>query len=224
MQVKLRVLEGKSAGMEVPIPGTKFLIGRGDDCQLRPKSDSISRRHCALLVRDSKLYIRDLKSRNGTYVNEERIEAEQQLNPGDQIRIGRLAFEVCIEYGLGGAKKPAVKDVKEAAVRAVSSANASDSTSIEMDITSWLEEADQIDRVRKLAEPETRQFKLDETVAVPLTEPGDETVKEEVEASGDDEKKKKKKEFGKLPPRPHIETNDSREAAAAMLKKFFSGR
>ena len=93
-----------------------------------------------------------------------------------------------------------------------------------MDITSWLEEADQIDRVRKLAEPETRQFKLDETVAVPLTEPGDETVKEEVEASGDDEKKKKKKEFGKLPPRPHIETNDSREAAAAMLKKFFSGR
>ncbi len=39
---------------------------------------------------------------------------------------------------------------------------AADSKFEEVDVTSWLDEADQIDRVRKLSDPETRQFRLDE--------------------------------------------------------------
>ena len=50
MELRLKVLDGKHAGQEIRIPGPKFLIGRGDDCQLRPKSDSVSRRHCMLQI------------------------------------------------------------------------------------------------------------------------------------------------------------------------------
>jgi len=43
MDLKLKVLEGKNAGQEVPVTGKKFFIGRAEDCHLRPGSDLISR-------------------------------------------------------------------------------------------------------------------------------------------------------------------------------------
>ena len=40
MEVKLVVANGKNVGQEIPVPGPKFLIGRADDCQLRPEATS----------------------------------------------------------------------------------------------------------------------------------------------------------------------------------------
>ena len=99
MQVKLKVLAGKNAGKELKIPVKRFLIGRGDDCHMRPKSEAISRNHCAILINEEedKVVIRDLNSRNGTYVNGERLAADQPLQTGDHLRIGRLEFEVMIK-------------------------------------------------------------------------------------------------------------------------------
>ena len=71
MQVKLRVLTGSHEGKEIGVSSEKFLIGRSDSCQLRPKSDSISRKHCIIVLKDNKVLIQDLKSRNGTYINRE---------------------------------------------------------------------------------------------------------------------------------------------------------
>ena len=73
MHVKLKVLRGASAGREVGIRGAKFFIGRSEECQLRANSDAISRRHCAITISDTEIAIQDLGSRNGTYVNGERI-------------------------------------------------------------------------------------------------------------------------------------------------------
>ena len=36
MDLKLRVLEGKNAGQEIAVPSKKFLVGRAEDCHLRP--------------------------------------------------------------------------------------------------------------------------------------------------------------------------------------------
>ncbi|MBI2477325.1 MAG: FHA domain-containing protein [Planctomycetia bacterium] len=71
MQVKLKVLAGKNSGKELPVPVKRFLIGRGDDCHMRPKSEAISRNHCAILINDDEdeVIIRDLNSRNGTYAS-----------------------------------------------------------------------------------------------------------------------------------------------------------
>src|SRR5690606_12551520 len=161
MQVKLKVMTGSHAGLEIAVSGEKFLIGRGESCNLRPKSESVSRKHCILVIRDNRLLVQDLVSRNGTYVNEKRLPTDKAkvLSSGDQLRVGKIAFEVLIEHGLQAAKKPEVNSVGEAAARTVESSGGSRFEAI--DVNAWLDEADQVDRVRKLSDPDTRQFRVE---------------------------------------------------------------
>lgn len=96
MQVGLKVIEGKQTGTLIPLNRQKFLIGREEDCQLRPNSDLVSRHHCVIAVDDFTVRIRDLGSTNGTFVNNQRITTQVVLKQGDLIRIGKLAFEMQI--------------------------------------------------------------------------------------------------------------------------------
>ena len=227
MQVKLRVLTGSQLGKEIAVNSEKFLVGRSDSCQLRPKSESVSRKHCIIVIRDNRVLVQDLKSRNGTFVNESRLPTDRAkaLESGDKLQIGKLSFEVVIEHGLQAAKKPEVVDVSDAAERTVE-AGSSDSRFEPVDVTSWLDEADQIDRVRKLSDPETRQFRIEDTVA----NAGDGSDSSEL--SVDESAKsnllgpnKKKAPPGKLPTDlKKAMTANSRDAADDALKKFFSGR
>lgn len=232
MQVKLRVMTGSHEGTEIPISGDKFLIGRSESCQLRPKSDSISRKHCILVIRDGRLLIQDLKSRNGTYVNEKRLPSDRAkiLAQGDQLKIGKLLFEIVIEHGLKGNKKPHVADIGEAAERTVQD---SDSRFEEVDVTGWLDEADQIDRVRKLSDPDTRQFQIDDLKKAELLEedsskdPSSDSTELSVSDSSLLERlrEQKKAKKGKLPEGLKKSMTDSSKAAADdALKRFFSGR
>ncbi len=234
MQVKLRVMTGSHEGTEIPISGDKFLIGRSESCQLRPKSDSISRKHCILVIRDGRLLIQDLKSRNGTYVNEKRLPSDRAkiLSAGDSLKIGKLLFEVVIEHGLKGNKKPQVADVGEAAARTVQD---SDSRFEEVDVTGWLDEADQIDRVRKLSDPDTRQFRIDDLKRAEQEAEDDSSSKDpssdSTELSANDSsllerlREQKKTKKGKLPEGLKKSMTDSSKAAADdALKRFFSGR
>ena len=173
MRVKLRVLHGSKAGREIGISIPKFIIGRGEGAHLRPRTDVISRQHCVIRLDDGKVSIEDLKSRNGTYVNGERIEGPRQLELGDTIRVGKLEFEVLIDHGIGGVKQPKVKDVKEAAARA---AKGGKSKGEDENVSSWLFEADELERTQRLADPETRQFKLSDTDSVKLNQVEGDTV------------------------------------------------
>ena len=104
MEVKLVVANGKNIGQEIPVTGPKFLIGRADDCQLRPRSDVISRYHCVILVEESFISVRDFGSKNGTFVNDEQIMGEQELHDGDRLRVGQLEFDVDLSGGKRGAR------------------------------------------------------------------------------------------------------------------------
>jgi predicted component of type VI protein secretion system len=228
MQVKLRVLVGKSAGKELAIPVSHFLIGRAKDCHMRPKSDSISRNHCAILTSDDKVVVRDLNSRNGTFVNSERIEGDCELKAGDRLKVGKLEFEVRIKGAAKATKKkeatsePSEGKPKEAAAAKPNS----DSGSIDFDVSEWLDEADALDKARRQAEPDTRQFQLDETDRVQL-EQAEGAASEDESQDADSGKKRgrpEKKEPGKLPQRPGTAAATSRDAAADMLKKFFDNR
>jgi pSer/pThr/pTyr-binding forkhead associated (FHA) protein len=117
MEVKLKVLVGPNAGKEVSVVGPKFLVGRAEDCQLRPRSDLISRHHCVLMIEDALLIVRDFGSKNGTLVNGERVIGERELAVGDRLQIGPLDFEVCIRTGIASKKRPKVEGVKDAAAR-----------------------------------------------------------------------------------------------------------
>jgi predicted component of type VI protein secretion system len=234
VQVKLKVLTGSHEGKEIGITADKFLIGRSESCQLRPKSESVSRKHCIIVQKDGRLLIQDLKSRNGTFLNEQRLPTDRAsvANAGDQLRIGKLMFEIVIEHGLHGNKKPEVTDVGDAAQRTVE-AGADDSKAEGVDVSAWLDEADQIDRVKKLSDPDTRQFKFDDSKPASdddssvSSEDGDST---EVSVDGSDssvtkKKREKKKKPGKLPENFRQQmTDNSRDAADDALKRFFSGR
>ncbi len=224
MQVKLKVVAGSHAGTEIGVTSDKFIIGRSENCNLRPKSESVSRQHCILVIKDGKLLVQDLKSRNGTYVNEKLLPSDKAkvLVSGDMLRVGKLDFEVVIEHGLQAPKKPEVTSVSDAAARTVASGDGSKFEAI--DVNSWLEEADQIDRVRRLADPDTRQFRIDS--AEPAADDTKSDTNSEAAASDDSTmtkfKKPDKKAPGKLPPAVARATNDSKQAADEALKRFFS--
>jgi pSer/pThr/pTyr-binding forkhead associated (FHA) protein len=212
VEVKLKVQAGSNAGKEIPVPMARFLIGRSDECQLRPKSDAISRNHCTILTNEDEVTVRDLNSRNGTFVNGERVSGDQPLKNGDMLRVGKLEFEVVI---LGKAKQQTVPapDTK-------TEKKAEDGSSVEFDVSEWLEEANAVAN-QKRSDPDTRQFKLDETDRIAL---GNSVP--EPSSTGDSGVKKiappEKRAPGKLPDRQKQAAANSREAAADMLKKFFN--
>jgi predicted component of type VI protein secretion system len=95
MDARLRVLSGPHAGETIAIRRGKLLIGREEDCQLRPESEFVSRHHCVLLLDDYTLRIRDLGSKNGTFVNGRRVgTAETILLHDDTISIGEMIGQI----------------------------------------------------------------------------------------------------------------------------------
>ena len=96
MIVQLVVATGSRMGQVIPVTGEKFIIGRAEDCHMRPQSESISRYHCAILVGD-KVVVRDLGSTNGVRLNGEKINAEQVLCNGDKLTIAPLEFYLHID-------------------------------------------------------------------------------------------------------------------------------
>jgi len=96
MKVVLVVASGVHTGKEIVIPGTQFVIGRDEDCNLRPASPAISKRHCAITLKDDDVTIRDLGSTNGTAVNDAVIGGEVTLQPGDRVKVGPLDFTIRI--------------------------------------------------------------------------------------------------------------------------------
>ena len=97
MDVKLIVVVGKAKGRAIPLPSTVVTIGRGQDCHLRPHCRLVSKLHCAIARWAGKVVVRDLKSCNGTFVNEQRVHGEIQVKDGDMLRIGTLRFTLQIQ-------------------------------------------------------------------------------------------------------------------------------
>ena len=92
LHAELKVIEGKQQGKSVPLTVKKFLIGREQDCQLRPNSELVSRHHCQLKLQHGAYGFADLGSRNGSFVNGHQVN-EIALGPGDMIRIGSTEIE-----------------------------------------------------------------------------------------------------------------------------------
>jgi len=71
----------------LPDPG--LLIGRSSACDLEVNEAEVSRSHCRVFKRGEQYVVEDLRSRNGTYVNGQRVEGARVLGFGDRIQVGR---------------------------------------------------------------------------------------------------------------------------------------
>lgn len=123
MDLKLIVLAGAKEGTQIPLKKDKFIIGRAPECTLRAGSSAISRRHCAIVRKDDAWLVRDLGSRNGTFLNDTAVEEPTALKVGDEIRVGPLHFRVeqYVRSAEGSkAEKPPVVEAAAAAPAAPS--------------------------------------------------------------------------------------------------------
>lgn len=93
MEVDLTLVTKSGQEKKFSLGSSVTTIGRRQDCDLCIPMMSISRRHCQINQDQHILKIRDLSSRNGTFVNGEKVN-EATLKPGDSISIGTLEFLV----------------------------------------------------------------------------------------------------------------------------------
>ena len=90
----LERIAGPDPIREIPLTGDQFLIGRGNDCDLRLHNSEISRHHCLLQIQGGEVTVGDLGSSNGTFVNGTRLLSRMTLRTGDEIRLGPCQYIV----------------------------------------------------------------------------------------------------------------------------------
>jgi len=81
---------------EFPLKPGVTRIGRKDDCDIRIPLAEVSRHHCELVADRRAIRLRDLGGANGTLLNGQRVE-DEELEAGDEIRVGPLVFLVRID-------------------------------------------------------------------------------------------------------------------------------
>ena len=79
---------GGRAGEAFKVAGERMTIGRSPDAEVFLDDVTVSRNHALLVQRRDGLYIDDLGSLNGTYVNRRRIESHRLQN-GDELQVGK---------------------------------------------------------------------------------------------------------------------------------------
>ena len=87
--LRFKIVEGDEINKEYLVPIQQITLGRGEDATIRLKGDSeLSRNHTQLTVHNGDVYITDLGSSNGTYVDGKFIEKSTKLLIGSQIQLG----------------------------------------------------------------------------------------------------------------------------------------
>lgn len=69
-------------------------IGRSEENSIVLSEPFVSGKHAQLFIKNNDLFIEDLNSTNGVFVDDERVEGKMKLLPDDEIKIGSVIFKV----------------------------------------------------------------------------------------------------------------------------------
>ena len=74
----------------------EVLIGRAQECDVQLEQPFVSRHHCGIVIDRAarSVHIRDLQSRNGTFVNDQPITGPCEVHDGDTVTIGFLPLKI----------------------------------------------------------------------------------------------------------------------------------
>ncbi|MDK1030992.1 MAG: ATP-binding protein [Planctomycetia bacterium] len=89
----LTVIQGPDRDKVFDVNGSEATIGRDPSCEVSLNDKKVSRRHALLRQTGKSMYLKDLGSANGTFVNGAQV-SETSINPGDQIRIGQTLMRL----------------------------------------------------------------------------------------------------------------------------------
>jgi hypothetical protein len=81
-------------GQEFPL-GDELTVGRAGGCGVALPDDTfVSQLHARVFRRDGRLYVEDLGSTNGTYLNRNKVASAVAMRKGDKLKIGKTTLEV----------------------------------------------------------------------------------------------------------------------------------
>ena len=95
--MRLRIASAASGGerfFELPSAGGSFQVGRHKTSDIVLSDASVSRVHARLTVSQGSLFVEDLGSSGGTYVNDMRVSGAVPVRPGDRLRMGSFRLEL----------------------------------------------------------------------------------------------------------------------------------
>jgi len=72
----------------------ELTVGRAPGCQVALEDNYVSQLHARVFPRDGGIWVEDLGSTNGTYLNDQRVSAPLALRRGDQLRVGSTILEL----------------------------------------------------------------------------------------------------------------------------------
>lgn len=87
------IVSGRDLGRSIPLDKAQLVVGRAREADVRIDDDVISRRQCRFVVREGHVYVEDLHSSCGTYVDGEKV-ASSPLRDGQRVLVGNTVFLV----------------------------------------------------------------------------------------------------------------------------------
>ncbi|MDR0993481.1 MAG: FHA domain-containing protein [Verrucomicrobiota bacterium] len=88
----LRYINKLGISKDIELTTEPLSIGRSREADISLLDDKVSRVHAGIRLSNGAFYLKDLKSRNGTFVNGERVEDTVEVKAGDRIQIGSTVF------------------------------------------------------------------------------------------------------------------------------------
>jgi phosphoserine phosphatase RsbU/P len=88
----LQALNGGDAGRLHRLDRARAVLGRHPDCDIVLDEGAVSRQHAQVSVAEDGVYVEDMGSRNGTFVNGEQVRGRRQLHDEDRVKICDLLF------------------------------------------------------------------------------------------------------------------------------------
>jgi sigma-B regulation protein RsbU (phosphoserine phosphatase) len=89
----LKIVQGGDVGKVYHLDGERWVMGRSPECDLVLDVAAVSRRHVILTKENGQFFVQDLGSRNGTYINNQRVNDRGPLKNGDRMLICDILFE-----------------------------------------------------------------------------------------------------------------------------------
>jgi two-component system, cell cycle response regulator len=110
----LFTLAGPQQGQLFPVHGTTIWVGRSPRMSVCLDDDAVSAEHAHVTRRSDRYYVVDDGSRNGTYVNDERVTGSQLLIDGDHLQFGNTILKFSMADEL---EERALRDLFDLTVR-----------------------------------------------------------------------------------------------------------
>lgn len=106
----LKLIRGGTVGQLLPLSGDRTVLGRHPSCQIVLDNAAVSRQHAQILENHGTHYLEDLRSRNGTQINDETIRGRVELKDGDQIQLCDYVFQYLMTSSTTTAPIPKVEE------------------------------------------------------------------------------------------------------------------